>query len=117
MITVPQKLLESRIIRKKLRNMYDDIIDAENSGLDARKLSNEAAILSDKLERLESSIRKNRKYLGLEWKPPKGYKVAGTVIGVCQLCQKEIFSEQKVPDPNEEGLFCNYYCRRVYRSR
>ncbi|WP_405152895.1 hypothetical protein [Paenibacillus sp. FSL K6-0108] len=74
MITVPQKLLHSRIMRKKLRNLYDDIIDAEKFGLDAREMSIEAAILSDKLESLESSIRKNRKYLGLEWKPPTGYK-------------------------------------------
>ncbi|WP_127549767.1 hypothetical protein [uncultured Paenibacillus sp.] len=117
MITVPQKLLKSRIMRKKLRDLYDDIIDSDKFGVDTREIEEKAVALSEELENLEYSIRKNRKYVGLEWRPPTGYKVSGTLIGHCQLCQKEIFSEQKIPDPTEEGLFCNYYCRRVFRNR
>ncbi|WP_339309826.1 hypothetical protein NZ043_27920 [Paenibacillus sp. FSL k6-2145] len=72
--------------------------------------------LRNDLEKLERSISKNAEYEGLIWKEPSGYKIEGTVIGLCKHCDREVFSGQKIPDPKEEGLFCNYYCRRVYRN-
>jgi hypothetical protein len=79
-------------------------------------MKQEIKALRNELEKLERSIDKNAEYEGLIWKEPSGYKVEGTVIGLCKHCEREVFSGQKTPDPKEEGLFCNYYCRRVYRN-
>ncbi|WP_339307634.1 hypothetical protein [Paenibacillus sp. FSL R5-0519] len=81
-----------------------------------KPIKQQIKVLRIGLEELERSIDKNAEYEGLIWKEPSGYKVEGTVIGLCKHCDREVFSGQKTPDPKEEGLFCNYYCRRVYRN-
>jgi hypothetical protein len=108
--------MQTRVLRRKIRDLYDDAIDALSMELNIRTIKREIKVLRDELIQLERSIDKNAEYEGLIWKEPSGYKVEGTVIGLCKHCDREVFSGQRVPDPKEEGLFCNYYCRRVYRN-
>jgi len=110
------KLMQTRVLRRKIRDLCDDAIDALSMELNIRTIKREIKVLRDELIQLERSIDKNAEYEGLIWKEPSGYKVEGTVIGLCKHCDREVFSGQRFPDPKEEGLFCNYYCRRVYRN-
>lgn len=111
------KLLQTRVLRRKIRDLYDDAIDALEEGLNIKPIKNQIKGLRKELEGLERSINKNAEYEGLIWMEPSGYRVQGTVIGRCKHCDREVFSGQKFPDPKEEGLFCNYYCRKVYRNK
>lgn len=116
MLIRADKLLRTRVLRRELRDLYEDYIDADELGVSKNGIQKNIVSLSSRLERLEKSIKKNVEYEGLEWSPPSGYKVAGEELGRCKLCNRIVFSGQKYPDPKEEGLFCNYYCRSVFRK-
>lgn len=109
-------LLQTRVLRRQIRDLCDTAIDKLAMERSIKIIKQQIKELRNELEQLERSIDKNAEYEGLIWKEPSGYKVEGTVIGLCKHCDREVFSGQKFPDPKEEGLFCNYYCRRVYRN-
>jgi len=109
-------LLQTRVLRRQIRDLCDSAIDALAMERSIKPIKQQIKMLRNDLEELERSIDKNAEYEGLIWKEPSGYKVEGTVIGLCKHCDREVFSGQRFPDPKEEGLFCNYYCRRVYRN-
>ncbi|MGE6578969.1 hypothetical protein ACQKFM_29110 [Paenibacillus xylanexedens] len=110
------KLMQTRVLRRKIRDLCDDGIEALGMELSIKPIRKQIKELRNELEVLERSHNKNAEYEGLIWFVPSGYKVQGEVIGHCKHCEKEVYSGQKFPDPKEEGLFCNYYCRRVYRN-
>lgn len=110
------KYKQSRALRAQLRELYEDSIDAVKFGLPNGEIHSQIDLLTSQLRELEKSIGKNREYEGLEEPDPSGYKITGKVIGTCEYCEKEVFECQKYPDPKEEGLFCNYYCRSRNRK-
>ncbi|ODA05860.1 hypothetical protein A7312_16345 [Paenibacillus polymyxa] len=106
---------QSRVLRTQLRELYEDSIDAVKFGLPNDEIHARIDLLTAQLDELEQF--KNEEYEGLEAPKASGYKISGKGIGCCNHCGKEIFEGQKHPIPNEEGLFCNYYCRKLYRKR
>ncbi|QNR65052.1 hypothetical protein IAQ67_14055 [Paenibacillus peoriae] len=106
---------QSRVLRAQLRELYEDSIDAVKFGLPTDEIHAQIDLLTAELSELEQF--KNEEYEGLEASKPSGYKISGKAIGCCNHCEKEVFDGQKHPAPNEEGLFCNYYCRKLYRKR
>lgn len=110
------KYKQSRALRAQLRELYEDSIDAVKFGLPNDEIHDQINSLTSQLNNLEKSISKNREYEGLEEPDPSGYKITGKVIGICEYCERKVFEGQKYPDPKEEGLFCNYYCRSRNRE-
>ncbi|WP_244310667.1 hypothetical protein [Paenibacillus ottowii] len=108
---------QSRVLRAQLRELYEDSIDAVKFGLPNDEIHVQIDLLTAQLSKLEKSIDKNEEYEGLEDSKPSGYKISGKGIGICVHCGKEVFAGQRFPNPKEEGLFCNYYCRKLYRKR
>ncbi|MBY7736318.1 hypothetical protein [Paenibacillus polymyxa] len=105
----------SRVLRAQLRELYEDSIDAVKFGLPNDEIHARIDLLTAQLSKLEKF--KNEEYEGLEAPKQSGYKISGKGIGICEHCGKEVFAGQKFPNPKEEGLFCNYYCRKLYRKR
>ncbi|MGM1023471.1 MAG: hypothetical protein ACQEXV_23795 [Bacillota bacterium] len=105
---------ESRALRAQLRELYEDSIDAVKFGLPNDEIHAQIDLLTAQLSELEQF--KNEEYEGLETTKPSGYKISGKGIGICTHCGREVFAGQKFPDPKEEGLFCNYYCRNRNRK-
>ncbi|MDG0053027.1 hypothetical protein MMB75_04990 [Paenibacillus sp. P2(2022)] len=106
---------QSRVLRAQLRELYEDSIDAVKFGLPTDEIHAQIDLLTAELSELEEF--KNEEYEGLEAPKSSGYKISGKKIGCCKHCEKEVFEGQKIPNPKEEGLFCNYYCRKLYRKR
>lgn len=100
-----QLLLQTRVLRRQIRDLCDDAIDALSMELNIRLIKKKIKVLRNDLEKLERSIDKNADYEGLIWKEPSGYKVEGTVIGLCKHCDREVFSGQKYPDPKKKDSF------------
>ncbi|MFB5761147.1 hypothetical protein [Paenibacillus medicaginis] len=107
---------ECRVLRAKLRDLYEDSIDAAKFGVPTDEIDAKITFLQERLSQLEQSIGKNKEYEGLEVPEPSGFKILGEVIGICGYCEKEVYSGRKYPDP-KEGLFCSYYCRKRNRKK
>ncbi|WP_238353810.1 hypothetical protein [Paenibacillus sp. 23TSA30-6] len=106
---------ECRQIRTQLLYLYQDSIDALNDGHSIQQLRTRIDELTVRLYELEESIGKNEEYEGLIVPRPSTHRITGEKVGQCQQCERAVYSGQKYPDPEEEGLFCNYHCRTLYR--
>ncbi|MEC0242017.1 hypothetical protein P4H66_19630 [Paenibacillus dokdonensis] len=67
---------QSRVLRTKLRELYEEIIEAANLDIPIGEIHVEVVFLSSQLQKLEKSIGKNEEYEGLEVPKPSGNKVS-----------------------------------------
>lgn len=97
------KQTEIKSIRRDLRVLYEEKIEALNADRSTADINEGINKLSVRLFKIERADRRNES-LGI-----------GKYLGNCERCGSEAY-DGRAPKPTKEGLFCNYYCRSKHRE-